>query len=178
MVPSPTAHKANSQISLYTLGTQDLFPVIGPQIFSINISLCSNQTSRKADDWHLFACMHCISWKYVKLTSSADKVGTCQDQSASELTRVMYHLCSPGTTAPNRPAWEVQGSCMHTCWDSDAEFLYCLPKKRDLTPDTARDLLNRGWVGNTHWQFCQCLYQSRQPAASKQNINWLRHLIS
>lgn len=116
----------------------------------MNISLCSHQTIRKASDRHSLARMHCISWKDVELTSSADKVGTWQDQSVNQAPPMLL-----GTRAPNRPAGEAPGAPAHRCWDLGTEFLYCLPREQPHTRHGTKTPLIRVWVGNSASAFAK-----------------------
>lgn len=110
----------------------------------MSISLCSNQTIRKASNWHSLARMHCISWKDVELTSSADKVGTWQDQSAGQALPMLL-----GTRAPGGPAQEAPRPPAYWCWDLGTELLYCLPREQPHTRHGTKTLLIRVWVGNS-----------------------------
>lgn len=148
---------------LHTPGAEDLLPVIAPQIFSMNISLCSNQTIRKASDQHLLARTHCISWKDVELTSSADKVGTWQDQSASQAPPMLM-----GTRAPEDQPERPQGH-PRTGAETWVESSSTASPESNLTPDMGPGLRSSG----LKWAILPVPLPSKEPLHLTQNINWL-----
>lgn len=162
MVPSPpgrwrkaeasSSTEANSQISLHNFGTQD-FSIVGhPDILWQTLHCVQIEQSGTTMTG---MPAHTYFLERLQVTSSADRVRTCQDG-----------------TAPNRPAWDAQ---VHP--DTGTETLcglYCIPKQSALTAEADPETHSSGSGGkqtpdnpaSTFTNQSKCLHL-------KQNPNWL-----